>query len=135
MIIIFLLLFALGAFVFSRLLSSVWERILDYVLLAVLSFLLVMLLNVYICPYKVHFKRFLWGASITLVAWALAVFGFSVYIKISNVGRLYGALSAVIIFLLWLYVLMICFIVGVIINSEKITAEKRAERKRKRNSV
>lgn len=135
MIIVFLLLFAFGAFVLSKLLSKLWERVLDYVLLAILSFLLVMLLNVYICPYKVHPKRFLLGTCITLVTWAAAIFGFSLYLKISNVGRLYGALSAVIIFLLWLYVLMICFIIGVILNSEKITEEKRTERRKKRKTV
>lgn len=134
-IIVFLLLFAFGAFLFSKLPSKVWERILDYLLLAVLSFSLVMLLNVYICPYKVHPKRFLLGTSITVAAWAVAIVGFSVYIKISNLGRLYGALSAVIIFLLWLYVLMICFIVGVIINSEGITKEKRKERRKKKKKT
>ena len=35
-------------------------------------------------------------------------------------SRLYGALSAIIIFLLWLYILMICFIIGVIFNSERV---------------
>ena len=134
-IIVFLLLFAFGAFLFSKLPSKVWERILDYLLLAVLSFSLVMLLNVYICPYKVHPKRFLLVTSITVAAWAVAIVGFSVYIKISNLGRLYGALSAVIIFLLWLYVLMICFIVGVIINSEGITKEKRKERRKKKKKT
>ena len=46
--------------------------------------------------------------------------GFSIYLKLSNMDRLYGALSAVIVFLLWLYVLMIGFVGGVILNSEKI---------------
>lgn len=39
-------------------------------------------------------------------------------------GKLYGALSAIIVFMLWLYVLMICFVVGVIFNSEKISARE-----------
>ncbi len=132
LIVIFLLLFALGAFLFSRILPYGWEKAADYLLLLILSFLLVFLLNMYVCPYKTNFKRFLPGTFVTVGAWALALIGFSIYIKISNVGRLYGALSTVIVFLLWLYVLMICFIIGVIINSEKITRERQRDRKYKR---
>ena len=121
--VLYLLVFAFGSFLFSRLLSDVWELVADYILLAAVAFLLVLLLNMYICPYKAKMRRFLPGTALTVVAWIGAVIGFSVYLKISNVGRLYGALSTVIVFLLWLYVLMICFIVGVIFNSEKILAE------------
>ncbi len=116
----FLLVFALGSFFFSRLLSSAWEKLADYALLALLAFLLVLLLNMYICPYKENVKSFLKGTFVTVGAWAAAVVGFSVYLKISNVSRLYGALSTVIVFLLWLYMLMIGFIAGVIFNSEGI---------------
>ncbi len=129
----FLLVFALGSFVFSRLLSRVWERVADYLLLIALAFLLVLLLNMYICPYKEKMRSFLAGSVVTVVAWVGAVVGFSVYLKISNVTRLYGALSTVIVFLLWLYILMICFIAGVIFNSEKILA-KRVKRRAKHKS-
>ncbi len=125
----FLLVFAVGSFFFSRLLSSAWEKLADYALLAVLAFLLVLLLNMYICPYKEGVKSFLPGTGLTVLAWTGAVVGFSAYLRISNVSRLYGALSTVIVFLLWLYVLMICFIVGVIFNSEKIQRRHAPKRK------
>ncbi len=131
-LVIFLLLFALGAFLFSQILPKAWEKIADYVLLGILSFLLVLLLNMYVCPYKTNVKDFLLGTFVTLGAWALALIGFSVYMKIGNINRLYGALSTVIVFLLWLYVLMICFVSGVILNSEKITRARQKERKYKR---
>lgn len=132
LVIAFLLLFALGSLLFSRLLSSTWERVADYVLLIALSFMLALLLNMYICPYKAKLRRFLPGSFVTVLLWIVAVIGFSVYLKISNVDRLYGALSTIIVFLLWLYILMICFIIGVILNSEKIIEEKKADRERKR---
>lgn len=119
-VIAFLLVFALGSFLFSRLLSKTWERLADYALLAAVAFLLVLLLNMYVCPFKAKMRSFLLGTTVTVSAWALAVVGFSIYLKISNVRRLYGALSTLIVFLLWLYLLMIGFIVGVILNSEKI---------------
>lgn len=127
-VVAFALLFAVGSFLFARFLPLVLERIADYALLLMLSFTLVLLLNAYICPYKVELKKFVLGTVITVVAWAFAVVGFGVYLKISNMDKLYGALSAIIVFLLWLYVLMICFIAGVIFNSEKIALERKAER-------
>ena len=127
-VVAFLLLFAVGTFLFSRYVSGVLERIADYGLLAVLSFLLVWLLNAYICPYKTPMKQFLPGTALTVGAWAVAVAGFTVYLKISNMDKLYGALSAIIVFLLWLYILMICFIVGVIFNSDRIKTERRAKK-------
>ncbi len=125
----FLILFALGSFFFSRWLSRTWELIADYALLTGIAFLLVLILNMYICPHKAKVRRFLPGTIATVLAWIVAVIGFSVYLRISNMHRLYGALSAVIVFMLWLYMLMICFIVGVILNSEKIGKEKRRKRR------
>ena len=44
---------------------------------------------------------------------------FSVYLSFGNKEKLYGALALVIVFLLWLYWLMICFVAGVIFNKQK----------------
>ena len=131
LIIVFLGLFALGTLLFSKYFTGVWEKLADYALLTMLAFLLVLLLNAYVCPYKTKLKYFLLGSVLTVCAWAVAVVVFSVYLQVSNMGKLYGALSTVIVFLLWLYVLMICFIVGVIINSEKIMERRKSKRKHK----
>ena len=130
----FLLAFALGSFLFSLFFSRAWQIIADYLLLGVVAFFLILLLNVYICPYKASMRYFLPGAFITLSLWGLAVVGFSVYLRISNLSQLYGALSAVIVFLLWLYLLMVGFIIGVIWNSEKILLAKRQKRIKIRKS-
>ena len=124
-IVAFLLIFALGSFLFSLFFSRAWQLIADYALLGIVAFFLILLLNVYICPYKASMRYFLSGTFITLSLWGAAVVGFSVYLRISNLSQLYGALSAVIVFLLWLYLLMVGFIVGVIWNSEKILIAKR----------
>ena len=129
----FLLVFALGSFLFSRLLSKAWERVADYLLLAGVAFLLVLLLNIYVCPFQAKARSFFLGTAVTVLSWAGAIIGFSVYLRVSNVRRLYGALSTIIVFLLWLYILMIGFIVGVILNSEKIlkTNKKKGLRNKK----
>lgn len=125
-VVVFLLLFALGSFLFSQLLTKTWERIADYLLLAIIAFFLILILNIYICPHKTEMKNFLPGTFLTVGLWILAIIGFSIYLKIGNMGRLYGALSAIIVFLLWLYILMTCFIVGVIFNSERVINAKAA---------
>ena len=133
-VVAFLLVFAWGSFLFSLFFSRAWQLIADYVLIGVVAFFLILLLNVYICPYKASMRYFLSGTFITLSLWGAAVIGFSVYLRISNLSQLYGALSAVIVFLLWLYLLMVGFIVGVIWNSEKILIAKRKKRIKIRKS-
>ena len=116
--------FAACMWLFSRFFPPVWERIADYALLITLAFSLVLLLNAYICPYKMPLSHFLSGTLFTVLAWSVAIVGFGIYLRISNMDKLYGALSAIIVFMLWLYILMICFVIGLIINSEKIAAER-----------
>jgi membrane protein len=123
-----LLLFAIGTFFFSWFVGGVWETVADYLLLAGVAYLLVFLLNVYMCPYKTSVKHFGLGSLCTVLAWAVALVGFTVYLSISNMTRLYGALSTLIVFLLWLYVLMICFVAGVIFNSETVRLARKRER-------
>jgi uncharacterized BrkB/YihY/UPF0761 family membrane protein len=118
------LLLAGGSFLFSRLFTRWLQVVLDYSFMLVLSFFLVWLLNGYVCPYKVKPHELLYGTSVTVAAWAVALIGFSIYLKIGNLRRLYGALSAVIAFMLWLYMLMVCFVAGVIFNSDKIVARE-----------
>ena len=131
-VVAFLLVFALGSFLFSRLFSKAWALLADYCLLAAVAFFLVLLLNAYICPYKTKVRYFLRGTALTVVAWVGAVIGFSVYLRLSNVSRLYGALSTIIVFLLWLYVLMLCFIAGVIFNSEKVMRNRKKNKRSKK---
>lgn len=125
-----LLLFTASTLFFAKILPPFWESVADYASLALLSGVLVFMLNTYICPYHAPLKRFIPGTLLTVAAWSAAAIGFGIYLKIGNLRRLYGALSAVIVFMLWLYLLMIGFIVGVIVNSEKITREriKRSEK-------
>lgn len=134
LVVVFAVLFALGTFLFSRYLPDFWERVADYTLLVALSFALVLLLNMYICPYKMPLARFLPGTVLTVSAWSVAVVGFTVYLNVTNVDKLYGALSTLIVFFLWLYVLTLCFVVGVIFNSEKITLERKKRNKNRKRA-
>ena len=61
--VLFLLTLALAGFLFSKFLSRAWLLALNSLLLTGVAFLLVILLNIYMCPYKAKTKDFLSGAS------------------------------------------------------------------------
>ena len=57
------------------------------------------------------------GAALgTVLLGGIASFGFSIYTQFSSMEKLYGAAVFFILFLLWLYLLMLCFVVGVVFN-------------------
>lgn len=91
-----------------------------YALLLVFGFFAAWLLNVYVCPYRVSPSDTAAGSAVTAGAWFLASVLFTFYLRFSSPERLYGALSLVVVFLLWLYWMMVCFTAGVIYNRRRI---------------
>ena len=88
-----------------------------------LGFFAAWLLNIYICPYPHSARRLALGSLLTALAWLAASALFSVYLTFSDKEKLYGALALVIVFFLWLYWLMICFMAGVIYNKHRLKGE------------
>ena len=117
-------LFLLGRALLPRILPSFAAQTAVYALFAAVVFALLLLLNVYICPYRVGAGDVVWGSLLTLLLGGIASFGFSVYVRFSSVEKLYGAAVFLILFLLWLYVLMTCFVVGVILNCYLLERDK-----------
>lgn len=134
LVVITLLVFAMGSLILSRIFTGLWEAAAEYLLLAILAFLLVFFLNMYICPYRVPPYLFLPSSLLTVGAWALAIALFAVYLKLGNISRLYGALTALIVFLLWLYMLTVCFTSGVIFSSERVKRYLKERGKQEKNS-
>lgn len=91
-----------------------------YSVVLVTGFFAAWLLNAYICPYRCKPRDTVIGSIYTAFAWLFASAVFSVYLNFSNSEKLYGALSLVIVFLLWLYWMMICFTSGVIYNCRRM---------------
>lgn len=91
-----------------------------YSLVLILCFFTAWILNVYVCPYRAGGGDTALGSFYTALAWLIASVAFSVYLGFSNRERLYGALSLIIVFLLWLYWMMICFTAGVIFNRRRM---------------
>lgn len=109
----------LGWLVLSRRLPLVLSRVVLYPLLFTIAFFTAWLLNGYVCPYRVSPAQTVRGSLITAALWMLALAVFAVYLRVSNAERLYGALSAVILFLLFIYWMMVCFTAGAIYNCRR----------------
>lgn len=62
----------------------------------------------------------------------IASFGFTIYLRLGNMQKLYGAVALFIVFLLWLYLLMICFVIGVILNCYLVNQDQKIKKRHKK---
>lgn len=67
-----------------------------------------------------HFQLFSPGSLAATGFWVLSVFGFKLYLALSDPGTAYGAAGSLIVLLLFLYVTAIFFILGAEINSLRL---------------
>jgi membrane protein len=68
-------------------------------------------------------RRYLPGALLGAGLWVLASVGFSVYVShFSSYDATYGALGAVIVLLVWLYLGNMAFLLGALFNAERLRA-------------
>ena len=118
-------LFLVGVALLPRILPSFAAQVAVYLLFGCVVFALLLLLNLYICPYRVRVGDVVWGSLLTLLLGGAASFGFSIYVRFSSIGKLYGAAVFLILFLLWLYILMTCFVIGVIFNCYLLEKDKK----------
>ncbi len=91
------------------------------IFITALAFVVAIILNLVACPYKLKISEVLTGSLLTTVLWLVFAVGFGVYTSFANPERLYGKIAALIIFLLWCYVMMSCFVIGMIKNGSHIT--------------
>lgn len=82
-------------------------------------------LNVFACPFKLNYSEASGGALLTVILWIACAIGFSIYLRFSNPQRLYGAIAAVIVFLLWCYFMINSLVIGVIYNAKHFTGQQR----------
>ena len=61
------------------------------------------------------------GVFLTVTLWIIFAVGFSFYLKFANPQRLYGAIAAVIVFLLWCYLMVNSLVIGIIYNRKSVS--------------
>ncbi len=102
--------------ILERILPSFTARVSLYMIFAIFIFMLVLLLNLYICPYRVKIGDMFWGTAVTVFLGSMLSFGFSIYTSFSNLQKLYGTAVLFVLFLLYIYLIFLCFIIGVSLN-------------------
>lgn len=80
-------------------------------------------LNIFACPQKIKPYEAVCGSLLTTALWLIFGFGFGLYLKFSSPEKLYGKIASVIVFLLWCYVMMCCFVIGMLDNGKHIKTE------------
>lgn len=95
-----------------------WLR---WVLLAVIVISFLSLIYKY-APARRPVPAFKWvmaGAILATVLWLIASWGFSFYVSnFGNYGEMYGAISAVVVLMLWLFLTSFIILLGAELNSE-----------------
>lgn len=105
-----------GTWILEVLLPDWLALIFSSVFLTAVAFAVALVLNLFACPYKLKAYEALPGSFLTTALWLVLMLGFSVYTSFADPSRLYGAIAFIIVFLLWCYVMMCSFVVGMIYN-------------------
>lgn len=116
--------FFAGNYVFDRLFPYWLSQLFSYLLLSVTAFFASVLLNIFACPYKLSLANAAWGSVLTVMLWMLFGQGFSIYLRYSDPTQLYGAVAAIIIFLLWCYLMTNSLVIGMIYNGLNLNERK-----------
>ena len=115
-LILTLLLMTLGGRIVAVLLPQIW-RVLRFVVLGVIVFGALSALYAAAQDQPRCARAILPGAALATLSWIILSFGYSVYAeKLANYSAVYGALSAIIVLMIWLYLTALTLILGAEVN-------------------
>lgn len=89
------------------------------VFFSMFAFFAAYFLNVFACPVRLAFDQAAGGALLTVVLWLACSLGFSIYLRYANPQKLYGAIAAIIVFLLWCYLMINSLVLGIMYNGKR----------------
>lgn len=105
-----------GKWLLEKLMPFYIADVISYAFLTALAFLIALVLNLFACPYRLKAEEAVAGSLLTTALWLVCLIGFTVYLQFASPEKLYGKIASLIIFLLWCYVMMTCFVIGIIYN-------------------
>ena len=115
-LILTLLLMTLGGRIMAVVLPRIW-RTLRFVVLGVIVFGALSALYAAAQDKPRRARAILPGAALATLSWILLSFGYSVYAEtFANYSAVYGALSAIIVLMIWLYLTALTLILGAEVN-------------------
>ena len=102
---------------FGALLTSVLS---SFVFLIVI-YLGVILVNFFVCPYKIKLGGIIKGSTYTVIFGFIFTVVFLVYVKyFASYDKIYGKVAVIPMFLVWLFIVFRCLVDGFIINSRLV---------------
>ncbi len=114
----------LGIGVLQNIMPKWVAESISVVFLTMTAFFIAYLLNIFACPYNIGFENSMPGVFLTVTLWIIFAVGFSFYLQFANPQKLYGAVAAVIVFLLWTYLMVNSLVIGIIYNRKNCMPEK-----------
>jgi membrane protein len=117
----FAFIFSFGNMFFLRFkLKGIWKllfTVLSVLVFIGISYLIILVLHNFISPIKHKFTGIALGGFVSLCIIVLGTIGLILYLKFFKpYNAFYGSLTAIIVFLLWAYILMLGLVIGAIIN-------------------
>lgn len=107
-----------GGWLLDEFMPPVLADVINYTFITALAFMAAVILNLFACPYKQKMDDVVSGSLLTTALWLIFAVGFVVYLQFATPEKLYGKIASVIVFLLWCYVMMCCFVIGIIYNGK-----------------
>ena len=105
-----------GSWLLDKFLPLYVSDIITYVVITAAAFTAALILNIFACPYKLKASEAVPGSLLTTALWLIFIVGFNIYTVFATPEKLYGKIAAIIIFLLWCYIMMSSFVIGIIYN-------------------
>lgn len=97
--------------------AKLFLTVLAFALLIVFCYAIIIVLYKFISPVKQSLKTLLSGGLVSLTTIVLGTLGLSMYLRFFNLyNAFYGSLAAIVVFLIWAYIVMVGLVIGTIIN-------------------
>lgn len=125
-------LFAFGNMLFplggNNVSGKLFFTVLAFLVVISFGYVIIILLNRFISPVKLKFTQVALGALVSLFIIVLGTIGLTLYLRFfNNYNAFYGSLAAIIVFLLWAYILMLGLVIGVIVNMRVYSRGRKVE--------
>lgn len=105
----------------KRLLGNFLGTVLNVAVLFLISLIAVVFINFFTCPYRIRLNEVIKGSLYTCVFSVVFTFVFIIYVKyFASYSEVYGKIASIPVFCGWLFVVMRCLVMGVIINAYTI---------------
>ena len=117
---------------FSKGRKNIFFTALIFLFAILLCYVIIVLLNKFISPVKQKFSSLALGGFVSLAADVAGTIGFIFYLKyFGSYNVFYGSLAAVIVFILWAYILMTGLVLGACVNVLVYERRERAARRQR----